>query len=256
MNGRWTRRAILAFAVCAGLFFVGQVAFRPWLALGILFLSHLLILFSTLVPNCQWWGPVVTRFETKEREVWLTIDDGPDAMHTPRMLALLARFGATATFFTIGKRAEELPNEVARIRQASCEVENHTWSHPSGSFWAFSPEKIGREIDRHPVPSRFFRAPAGLKNFFVHPLLARRKMQLIGWSVRGLDTVSGDPVVVAARIRQGLKPGAIILLHEGHRTESDPEFHPRCLAQTLEILAEEGYRCVIPRLEQLRAGGR
>ncbi|MDQ3547057.1 MAG: hypothetical protein M3429_11175, partial [Verrucomicrobiota bacterium] len=67
------RRLILGFAIGAAIFFLALVAFHPLLALGVLFLSHMLILFPTLVANCQWWGPVVTRFESKEREVWLTI---------------------------------------------------------------------------------------------------------------------------------------------------------------------------------------
>jgi peptidoglycan/xylan/chitin deacetylase (PgdA/CDA1 family) len=223
-----------------------------------LFFSHLLILFPTLVANCQWWGPVITHFQTQEREVWLTIDDGPDARHTARMIELLERFDAKATFFVIGKRAESWPNEIARIGAAGHEIANHTFSHPSGTFWAFPPSKIAVEIDRHPVRSRYFRAPAGLKNFFVHPLLAAREMCLIGWTVRGLDTVSRDPLTVVPRIRRGLKPGAIILLHEGHRTASDPDFHPRCLELTLTLLREEGYRCIIPAPEQLRprAGGK
>lgn len=250
------RRAILGFALFAALFFVAVVAFRPWIALGVLFVSHLLVLFPTLVANCQWWGPVMTRFETAEREVWLTIDDGPDALHTPQMIDLLARFNATATFFTIGNKAAQLPNEIDRIRDAGHDIANHTWSHPSGSFWAFSPSRIAAEIDRHPLSSPYFRAPAGLKNFFLHPLLASRGMLLIGWTVRGLDTVSTDAAAVAERILRGLRPGAIILLHEGHRTESAPDFHPRCLELTLTMLAAEGYRCVRPSPEQLRAGGR
>jgi peptidoglycan/xylan/chitin deacetylase (PgdA/CDA1 family) len=256
MNGNWSRRAIFGFAISAALFFVAVVAFHPWLALGVLFLSHLLVLFPTLVANCQWWGPVMTRFETTQREVWLTIDDGPDARHTPRMIALLAQFDATATFFTIGKRAEQLPNEIAQIREGGHAVANHTWSHPSGTFWAFLPARIAREIGRHPTRSRYFRAPAGLKNFFLHPLLTARGMLLVGWTVRGLDTLSNDAAAVAARIRRGLRPGAIVLLHEGHRAENEPDFHPRCLELTLQMLAAEGYRCVLPAPEQLRAGGR
>jgi uncharacterized NAD-dependent epimerase/dehydratase family protein len=73
--------------------------------------------------------------------------------------------------------------------------------------------------------------------------------------VLGLDTISHDPSAVAARILRGVKPGAIVLLHEGHRTERYPEFHLRCLELTLRALAKEGYRCVIPRDEQLRPGG-
>ncbi len=250
------KASILGFAIFAALFFVAAVAFHPWLALGVLFLSHLLVLFPTLVANCQWWGPVITRFETSQREVWLTIDDGPDALHTPQMLELLAHFDATATFFTIGEKAAQLPDEIARICAGGHDVANHTWSHPSGSFWAFLPRRIATEIDRYPLRSRFFRAPAGLKNFFLHPLLARREMLLVGWTVRGLDTASRDPAAVAARIGRGLRPGAILLLHEGHRTETAPDFHPRCLELTLEMLAKEGYRCVLPAAEQLRAGGR
>jgi hypothetical protein len=58
---------------------------------------------------------------------------------------------------------------------------------------------------------------------------------------------------VAGKILSEVKPGCIILLHEGHRTETDPEFNPRCLELTLNGLAERGYRCVIPKPEQLRA---
>ncbi len=252
------RRLILAFAVGAAVFFACTVGWHPWLALAVLFVSHLLVLYPTLVANCSWWGPVVTHFETPRREVWLTIDDGPDALHTPRMLELLARFEARATFFTIGEKAVALPEEITRIRAAGHSIANHTFSHPSASFWAYLPTPIAREIDRHPVASGYFRTPAGLKNFFVHPALGRRGMQLVGWTVRGLDTVSSDPEAVTARIRRGLRPGAILLLHEGHRTKSAPDFHPRCLELTLTLLAAEGYRCVLPTPEQLRprAGGK
>jgi hypothetical protein len=57
---------------------------------------------------------------------------------------------------------------------------------------------------------------------------------------------------VVGRICKGLKPGAILLLHEAHRLESDPEFHPLCLELTLERLRSLSYRCVLPRPEQLR----
>ncbi len=252
MNPSLSRQLILGFALVAALFFVAVVAFNPLLALAVLFLSHLLILYPTLVANCQWLGPVVTHFETPRREVWLTLDDGPDPLHTPRILEILQRYEARATFFVIGRRAAKYPDELAAIQAAGHELANHTATHPSGSFWAFPPARIAAEIDRCPVSTPYFRAPAGLKNLFVHPALAARKMALIGWTVRGLDTVSQDPEAVAARILRGVKPGAIVLLHEAHRTESAPDFHPRCLELTLQALHEAGYRCVRPRPEQLR----
>ena len=82
--------------------------------------------------------------------------------------------------------------------------------------------------------------------------MARRGLTLVGWSVRGLDTVSQDAEAVAVRIMRGVKPGAILLLHEGHRLATDPDFQPRCLEQTLLALTNAGYGCVLPTLEQLR----
>ena len=243
---------ILGFALVAALFFFAVVAFHPWLALGVLFFSHMLILYPTLVANCQWWGPVLTHFETSRREVWLTIDDGPDPIHTPRLLEILQRFGAQATFFVIGERAAKFPAELAAIRAAGHEVANHTATHPSATFWCLPPGRIAAEIDQCGIASRYFRGPAGMKNLFVHPALQRREMELVGWTVRGLDTVSKDVDAVAARILREVRPGAIVLLHEGHRTAADPDFHPRCLERTLAALTNAKYRCVLPRPEQWR----
>jgi peptidoglycan/xylan/chitin deacetylase (PgdA/CDA1 family) len=248
----WPRRVILGFAVLAAAFFLTTIAFYPLLALGVLLLSHFLLLYPTLVANCQWWGPVRTRFKTNEREIWLTIDDGPDPVHTPRLLEILRRLEAKATFFVIGERAAKFPGQIEAIRAAGHELANHTARHPSGTFWCLSAGRIAREIDDCDLPGRYFRAPAGMKNFFVHPVLERRGMELIGWTVRGLDTVSQDAEAVALRILRRIGPGAIVLLHEGHRVATDPDFHPRCLERTLEELGKANYRCVLPRPEQLR----
>ena len=60
----------------------------PMLGLAIMALSHAAWLYATLRANVQWLGPVITRFETNAREVWLTIDDGPTS-DTPAILDLL-----------------------------------------------------------------------------------------------------------------------------------------------------------------------
>jgi peptidoglycan-N-acetylglucosamine deacetylase len=260
-NGqRWVRPAILAFVFLAP--FLGFFLVRVHLAAALapIFLSHALLLYGTLVPNCQWFGPVLRSFETSEPEVWLTIDDGPSPIHTVALLDLLARFQARATFFVIGKYVEQYPHLVTEILTRGHKIANHTYSHPSGSFWIAGPSRIAAEIGRCAEllraapdrPARFFRAPAGLKNVFVHPELDRRGLALIGWTVRGLDTIRRDPAKVAERILRNIKPGAIVLLHEGQRAEKDPQFNLRCLELTLTGLAEKGYRCVLPEPEGLR----
>jgi alpha-N-arabinofuranosidase len=185
------------------------------IALGVLFLSHILLLYPTLVPNSQWWGPVITSFETSRPQVWITIDDGPDAFHTSKVLDILDRFRARATFFVIGKRIAEIPELTRDITLRGHQIANHTFNHPSGSFWVFLPGAIAKEIDQCSAEiirntetiAKYFRTPAGLKNFFVHPIVTRRDLQLVGWTVRGLDTVRRSPVahrpVVGRSTRQG-----------------------------------------------------
>ena len=259
-NRRWVRRALLAFVFVAPLLGFFLVRVNLVAALAPIFLSHVLLLYGTLVPNCQWLGPVARSFETNEPEVWLTIDDGPSPAHTAALLDLLDRFQARATFFVIGKNAEQYPHLVTQILTRGHAIANHTYSHPSGSFWIAGPGRIAAEIGRcaellRSTPERpavFFRAPAGLKNVFVHPELDQRGLKLIGWTVRGLDTIRRDPAKVANRIVGNIKPGAIVLLHEGQRTEKDPQFNLRCLELTLTGLTEKGFRCVQPAPQQLR----
>jgi peptidoglycan-N-acetylglucosamine deacetylase len=250
----WPRRALLGFAILAPFLSLYLSGTNLVIALAPLFASHMLLLYATLMPSCDWWGPVIESFRTTSSEVWVTIDDGPSPEHTIKMLDLLERFNARATFFVIGECAEKYPHLITEILSRGHEVANHTYTHPSGTFWALGPGRIAIELDRcaeslrsRPErPAKWFRAPAGMRNPFVHPELDRRGLQLIGWSVRGFDTVARDPTRVAARILRDLKPGSIILLHEGHRIKTDPEFGPRCLELVLAGLTEHGYQCIIP----------
>ncbi|MDQ6624327.1 MAG: polysaccharide deacetylase family protein [Verrucomicrobiota bacterium] len=249
--------AFLAPVLSVALAFTGSDIF---LALVPLLVSHLLLLYATLVPNCQWWGPVMTRFRTSEREVWLTIDDGPSPAHTLVMLDLLKQFDARATFFVVGERAEQYPHLITEILTRGHTLANHTQTHPRRTYWCAGPARIEREIsacaealrttaDR---PAFLFRPPVGMTSPFLHPALRRRGLRLIGWTVRGLDTIAREPERVADRIERSARPGAILLLHEGQRAEKCPEFNPRCLELTLQRLTSRGYRFVVPSAEQLR----
>lgn len=224
----WLRISILTFAVLAVLWAIAFIQIHWVMALIPLFVSHLLILYPTLFPHSQWWGPVMRSFETSDKEVWITIDDGPTVEHTEKILNLLDRYQARATFFVIGTRAKKHPHLMAKILERGHQISNHTLTHPSGSFWCALQPRIFAEIDgcneiigRKQVTSRaYFRAPAGLKNFFLHHVLQRRNMHLIGWTARGFDTRKRSPYEVAARIIKRTGPGAIVLLHEGHQIET------------------------------------
>ncbi len=215
--------------------------------------AHSLVLYPTLRRNCDWFGPVATSFRTARREVWLTIDDGPDARDTPAILDMLARHRAKATFFVIGKNVDAHRELVWRTYREGHQIGNHTYSHPSAFFWALGRQATRREIERGrdaiaaatgATPS-VFRSPVGMTNPFVHRALDGQR--LVGWSVSGLDGLSARGERVVERLMRAVRPGAILVLHEGGspgRVET--------LARLLERLERTGYACVIPELESLQ----
>ncbi len=227
----------------------------PWspaAALGVPFATHLLTAYAVFKPGCAWLGPVVTRFDAGgRREVWLTIDDGPDPEDSPRMLDLLDQRGARATFFLVGRRARQYPALVAAIRARGHGVANHTETHSRAWFWGFGPRRVGREIDRGREAlggdGGWFRPPVGMQNPFLAPALAARGMRHAGWSARGFDGVNGhDPARAAVRVLAGVRPGAILLLHEGHRGPRGERPNVQGLELVLAGLAARGYAAVIP----------
>lgn len=256
---REMRRPFLAFVIlgkAAGLALIASGANAP-LALTVFFAPGLLLLASLLVPGAPGVARVHTRFATNASEVWLTIDDGPDPVDTPRTLDLLSRHNARATFFLVGERAAAHPDLVRAIVEAGHEIGHHTHTHPAGTFWIAGPRRTARELDDALAafatagarPTRF-RAPVGIKNLFLEPALEARGLRCIGWSLRSLDTLQRDPTALVARVRRRLQPGAIVLLHEGPRLA--PAIRERGLAALLTALEEEGYRCVIPEPDLLR----
>ncbi|MGJ8672632.1 polysaccharide deacetylase family protein [Rubritalea sp.] len=179
------------------------------------------LLWGTLNPNSRLFGAIQTR--TGSKDLWLTLDDGPDPVSTPVILKLLEEYGVKATFFVIGEKVEKHPDLLQAIYESGHSIGNHTWSHPQESFWCKGPVRTFREIVSCQRSIRsilgvepiFFRAPVGHSNVFVHAVLRRANMRLMGWSSRGFDGVTHNVSDVAKRITGTMEPGAIVLLHEG-----------------------------------------
>jgi peptidoglycan/xylan/chitin deacetylase (PgdA/CDA1 family) len=200
-------------------------ALWPW-SLGALVLNHALISAAGLWPRASLLGPNITRLPpaaVARREVALTIDDGPDPAVTPTVLDQLQRAGARATFFCIAERAGRHPALVAEILARGHSVQNHSHVHRH-NFSLLGPRGFDTEITRAQTKlqaltgqrPRFFRAPAGLRNPFLQPVLARHGLVLTSWTRRGFDTRERDPERVLQRLTRGLAAGDILLLHDGH----------------------------------------
>ena len=228
---------------------------RHWPYFFVLGLLASFVLFYPAVRcNCKWFGPVVTRFRTDRKEVWLTIDDGPHPHDTQRLLELLKQHGARATFFMIGKRVEQYPELARAVIREGHQIANHSETHPVLTFWCLPERRLAREVDGGAKmvekisgpQSRFFRAPAGMANLFLHALLRERGMKLIGWSARGFDGLRRNPKAIVATMLRSVKPGAIILTHEGKRDDNGSSVNVTAIELLLKQLNADGYSFTIP----------
>jgi peptidoglycan/xylan/chitin deacetylase (PgdA/CDA1 family) len=158
----------------------------------------------------------ITHVSTQDAVVALTFDDGPHPEITPRLLDVLERHQAHATFFMIGEAAQRHPDLVQRVAQAGHAVGNHTWDHPS------FPLISGRERRAQlracekaiaPYGQRLFRPPYG------HQSVASRLdalwlgYQVVTWNIAGYDWLDHDAKWIADWLANQIKPGSVILLH-------------------------------------------
>ena len=204
--------------------------------------SHAVFLFGTLVPRSQLFGQVQCRLGEGSRDVWITIDDGPDPRTTPQLLAALERHKLKAAFFLIGERAAEYPELVRSIHDAGHAIGNHTHTHPAGRFWCIDPWAARREIARcdsaiqaitGETPT-IFRSPVGHSNPFVHRAAAKAGKTVVAWSARGFDGVGTPKEKVVEKLLRDIAPGTIVVLHEGY----DPAQRGYAPVDILEAILE------------------
>ncbi len=219
------------------------------LALIWLLALHAMLLWGTLYPQSALLGPVLRSAPLSGRAVWLTIDDGPSP-DTLAILQLLQEHDAKATFFLVAERARRQPELVRAIVAAGHEVGNHSATHPAGRFWSLAPARMVEEItaaqrvltELSGRPVRWFRAVVGHSNPFVEPVLKVLGSHRVAWSVRAFDAVDANVERVTGRWLRGIRPGSIVLLHEGAS-------HGRnvvMLGRLLHGLRERDYRAVLP----------
>ncbi|MES2879357.1 MAG: polysaccharide deacetylase family protein [Pseudomonadota bacterium] len=218
------RATLLLHVVAVVVLLVSPMSWR--LVLAGLFVNHLILMLLGLWPRSHWMGSNWTQLPAAaavRHEIALTIDDGPDPLVTPQVLDVLARYGVHATFFVIGERAERHPEVCREIMRRGHAIENHTQRHRH-NFSLLGWRGIRQELKaaqstltavtgQRPL---FFRAPAGFRNPFLDPVLSQLGLQLASWSVRGFDTHVSNSAKVKTKLLAGLRPGAIVLLHDGN----------------------------------------
>jgi peptidoglycan-N-acetylglucosamine deacetylase len=222
-------RASLGLHVAAGAAAILIPGAAPWALAGVV-LNHLGLTAAGLWPRSTLLGPNITRLPaaaTARREWALTLDDGPDPDVTPAVLDLLDEHGARASFFVIAQRAAQHPALLREILRRGHDVQNHSNLHRH-DFSLRGPRALAQEIataqdrlaDLTGQRPHCFRAPAGLRNPLLDPVLHRLGLHLVSWTRRGYDTRDADAARVLGRLAgaegQSLAAGDILLLHDGH----------------------------------------
>lgn len=186
-----------------------------------------------LMPGFRW------SVDTKEKELYLTFDDGPIPGVTPWVLDQLAAFDAKATFFCIGRNAAENPAILRRIRDEGHAVGNHTWDHPRGRRTpTFSYLRSALRCNEL-TASRLFRPPYGSITRRQASAL-RKRFDLVMWDVLSADFDTRlDGETCLRKVLRHAENGSIIVFHDSLKAEERLRY---ALPRTLEHFSNAGYR--------------
>jgi len=181
--------------------------------------------YATMAPTSQLYGRTITH-GSDPGQMALTFDDGPNDPHTMRLLDVLARHNAKATFFLIGRYVRQRPEIARAVLAAGHEIGNHTFSHPN--LVLVSARRLHQELDdcRKAMEdalgtrSTLFRPPFGGRRPSVLRTARALGLSPIMWSVTGYDWNAKSPEAIVDKVVRQIdsrrKPQAeVVLLHDG-----------------------------------------
>ena len=190
------------------------------------------LLVRLLYKDAVWQIP------EKEKNVYLTFDDGPIPEVTPWVIEQLDQYKAKATFFCVGKNVEQHREIFAKLIDQGHSVGNHTYSHFNG--WKTKREDYLEDVEKcqHLVNSKLFRPPYG-KISFRQLKEVKQSYQVILWSISTLDFDKKEtPKNCLNRIKKYLRPGSIIVMHDSLKAEKNLK---RFLPGALEYISSKGF---------------
>lgn len=188
-------------------------------------------------------------------KIALTFDDGPDPRFTPKVLDVLKKHNAKATFFVIGARAAAHQELLKRIHNEGHAIGNHTYWHPDlekvgiGRLdWGIKETaKVIEETIGY--NTRLFRPPYGSLNEETTKYLKKRNYSAIMWSVDSSDWMSLSSEQVQKNVLSNIHPGAVVLMHDGGHWTQDLSGMVNALDIIIKKLKKDGMEFVtVPEL--------
>lgn len=186
----------------------------------------------------------IRNVNTDRKVVALTFDDGPHPIFTAQILRTLDFYNAKATFFLVGSIAEHYPLWVGMEAHANHTVGSHTYSHLRLDFLDEEETQFQLEHNQKVLSAltsnnpRYFRPPGGRFNAQAAKAIDQLNLTLVWWTVNTNDLAGYNTDYILSKVKEGLKPGAIFLLHDGSQTTVD------ALPQVLDYIKSQGYQMV------------
>jgi peptidoglycan/xylan/chitin deacetylase (PgdA/CDA1 family) len=196
--------------------------------------------FAAVHPRSQMFGETICR-TASPNQLAITFDDGPNPAITPKLLDLLARHNAQATFFVIGRFVRECTGLTKEIAARGHLLANHTQTHPN-LIW-MSPSAVRDELKRCQSTlqaatgneAKYFRPPYGFRNPWVVSTARELGMQTVMWTLIPGDWRARSTEWLARRMQpiaqhaegssvHGM--GDVLCLHDGaHRALGGDRSH-------------------------------
>ena len=215
-----------------------------------------LVILYLLIPSflARRLGIGVFRKGRTAGQIAFTFDDGPDPSYTPQLLDLLKKHETKATFFVLGRKAEQYPDIIRRIHEEGHQLGIHNYTHHSN--WFMTPWTITkRHIDHSATIVKritgtyptFYRPPWGMINIF--DFLRLKKQTIVLWSVMASDWRSNiGPQRLKSVLLQNITSGSVILLHDSGDTfganYDAPKYMMEALDEVLFEIKRQGLTCI------------
>lgn len=217
-----------------------------WIIIVLILLVVAALVYASADIRSGFYVKTVSRLATGEKLLALTFDDGPHPEVTPKVLAILKKYGIRSVFFCTGKHITAHKSMARRIVEEGHLIGNHSYHH-CNAFPLLSVRKMREEIKRCqeviatfnlPDAPLWFRPPFGVTNPNLKKALKGSDYRIMGWSLRSLDTTIRRPEKVIERVTKRIKPGKIILFHDSQANT------PLILERVINFALENGYKFI------------
>ena len=206
-------------------------------------------------PQLTWFGPTISHGPRDGDEVAITFDDGPNPSATLAVRDILDRYGVKATFFLVGNALDERPDIARALLDDGMLLGGHSYHHDQWRWLDPRYPELQRSVDAFKrqlgVCPRYYRPPHGQRTPFMNLLLHNRDMMSVTWDVSAGDWATDDAALIAERVLRDVRPGSVILLHDGLDGDvtADRSVIVRALPLILDGLRERGLQPV--RVDEL-----